>query len=73
MTGSNTERMRPLERLLLWLNVQTRRISGRQLTFVLAIVVGLVSGGVTCIFEWLLGLIKGGLTSWFPKENVGWL
>lgn len=73
MTGSNTERMGQVERLLLWLNVQTRRISGRQLTFVLAIVVGLVSGGVTCIFEWLLGLIKDGLTSWFPKENVGWL
>ncbi len=68
----NTERMSPWERLALWLNVQTRRISTRQLTFILAIVVGLVSGGVTCIFEWLLGLIKGGLTSWFPKEEVGW-
>ncbi|MBO7198021.1 MAG: chloride channel protein [Tidjanibacter sp.] len=61
------------ERLLLWLNLQARRISTRQLTFILAIVVGIVSGGVTCIFEWFLGLIKEGLTSWFPKEEVGWL
>lgn len=73
MDMAHTQRMTRTERLLLWLNVQTRRISGRQLTFVLAIIVGLVSGGVTCIFEWLLGLIKGGLTSWFPKEEVGWL
>ena len=69
----NTGRMSLWERFVLWLNVQTRRISTRQLTFILAIVVGLVSGGVTCIFEWLLGLIKDGLTSWFPKEEVGWL
>lgn len=65
--------MRQSERLLLWLNVQTRRISTRQLTLLLAVIVGLVSGGVTCIFEWLLGLIKESLTSWFPKEEVGWL
>lgn len=65
--------MRQSERLLLWLNVQTRRISTRQLTLLLAVIVGLVSGGVTCIFEWLLGLIKDSLTSWFPKEEVGWL
>lgn len=61
-----------LERGLLWLNVQARRLNTRQLTFILAIIIGLVAGGVTCIFEWLLGLIKGGLTSWFPKEEVGW-
>lgn len=73
MNSASVERMSRVERLLLWINVQTRRISGRQLTFVLAIVIGLVSGGVTCIFEWLLGLVKGGLTSWFPKEEVGWL
>ena len=65
--------MRQSERLLLWLNVQTRRISTRQQTLLLAVIVGLVSGGVTCIFEWLLGLIKESLTSWFPKEEVGWL
>ena len=65
--------MKQSERLLLWLNVQTRRISTRQLTLILAVIVGLVSGGVTCIFEWLLGLIKDSLTSWFPKEEVGWL
>ncbi len=62
-----------LDRGLLWLNVQARRLNTRQLTFILAIIIGLVAGGVTCIFEWLLGLIKGGLTSWFPKEEVGWL
>lgn len=61
-----------LDRGLLWLNVQARRLNTRQLTFILAIIIGLVAGGVTCIFEWLLGLIKGGLTSWFPKEEVGW-
>lgn len=69
---TSTDRMQWSERFLLWLNVQTRRISGRQLTFILAIVVGLASGGMTCIFEWLLGLIKGGLTSWFPKADFGW-
>lgn len=72
MIGTSTNRMTYMERLLLWINVQTRRLSTRQLTFILAIIVGLVAGGVTCIFEWLLGLIKGGLTSWFPKEEVGW-
>ncbi|MBR7129677.1 MAG: chloride channel protein, partial [Tidjanibacter sp.] len=53
--------------------VQTRRISVRQLTFIMAIVIGLVAGGVTCIFEWLLEGIKAGLTSWFPRESTGWL
>ena len=53
--------------------VQTRRISTRQLTFVVAIFIGLVAGGVTCVFEWLLEGIKGGLTSWFPRESAGWL
>ena len=73
MNSINPERMTLPERLLLWLNVQARRLNTRQLTFILAIIIGLVAGGVTCIFEWLLGLIKGGLTSWFPKEEVGWL
>ena len=73
MTGSKTDRMSIIQRVALWLNVQTRRISGRQLTYILAVVVGLASGGVTCIFEWLLELIKHSLTSWFPKEQVGWL
>ena len=73
MGSAYTDRMSFWERLQLWLNVKIRSISGRQLTFILAIIVGLISGGVTCIFEWLLGLIKGGLTSWFPKEEVGWL
>ena len=71
--NTNIDRMSPLQRLALWLNVQTRRISGRQLTYILAVIVGLASGGVTCIFEWLLELIKNSLTSWFPKEQVGWL
>ena len=62
-----------LERAQLWLSVQIRRINIRQLTFILAIVIGLVAGGVTCIFEWLLGLIKHGLTSWFAVEQIGWL
>ncbi|MBP3383499.1 MAG: chloride channel protein [Tidjanibacter sp.] len=62
-----------LERATLWFMVQTRRISTRQLTFVVAIFIGLVAGGVTCIFEWLLEGIKGGLTSWFPRESTGWL
>lgn len=67
-----TNRLTRGQRLALWLNTRLRQVSGRQLTFVLAIIVGLISGGVTCIFEWLLALIKDGLTSWFPKEDVGW-
>lgn len=53
--------------------VITRRLTARQLTFILAIVVGLAAGGMTCVFEWLLEVIKSGLTSWFKVDNVGWL
>ncbi|MBQ5931786.1 MAG: chloride channel protein, partial [Tidjanibacter sp.] len=62
-----------LQRAQLWLSVQSRRINIRQLTFILAIIIGLVAGGVTCLFEWLLELIKHGLTSWFAVEQIGWL
>ena len=68
-----SDRQTLLQRAQLWLSVQSRRINIRQLTFILAIIIGLVAGGVTCIFEWLLELIKHGLTSWFAVEQIGWL
>jgi CIC family chloride channel protein len=50
-----------------------RRLTGKQLMLILAVVVGLLAGVGTYLFELLLHGIKWVLTSWFAVENVGWL
>ncbi len=39
----------------------------------LAVVVGLVAGLATFLFQWLLGGVEHVLTSWFPISSAGWL
>ena len=51
----------------------TRRFSERQLLMILAVIIGLVAGFATYLFEELLHLIKKGLVSWFPEDSAGYL
>ncbi len=48
----------------------THRLSERQLMIVLSIVVGLIAGVGTIVFEALLHGIKTGLTSWFRVDEA---
>jgi CIC family chloride channel protein len=50
-----------------------RRLNDRQMMMVLAVVVGLLAGVGTYLFEMLLGGIKWALTSWFNVETPTWL
>lgn len=56
-----------------YLMLATKRLSDKQLMMVLAVIVGLVAGFGTYIFELLLHFIKAGLVSWFPVNSAGWL
>lgn len=51
----------------------TRRLTDRQVMMILAVVVGLLAGVGTYVFEQLLYGIKWVLTSWFNVENASWL
>ena len=46
------------------------RLSERQMMAVLAVVVGLLAGAGTCIFEALLHGVKTALVSWFPSDEA---
>lgn len=47
----------------------TRRLSNRQIMMVLAVIVGLLAGFGTYVFEAILHGIKSGLTRWFPVDS----
>ena len=51
----------------------TRRLNDRQVMMTLAVVVGLMAGVGTYLFELLLHAIKWALTSWMGVEDVSWL
>ena len=51
----------------------TKRMSDKQLMMLLAIIIGLVAGFGTFIFEELLHTIKNLLVSWFPEKNASFL
>ncbi|WP_295936772.1 chloride channel protein [uncultured Alistipes sp.] len=51
----------------------TRRLSNRQMMMLLAVVVGLLAGLGTYLFELLLYGIKGGLTRWFAVDSASLL
>ncbi len=51
----------------------TRRLNDRQVMMVLAVVVGLLAGVGTYLFDLLLHAIKWALTSWMGVEDVSWL
>ncbi len=48
----------------------TRRMSNRQMMMLLAVVVGVLAGVGTYLFEILLHGIKSGLTRWFPVDSA---
>ena len=48
----------------------TRRLSTRQMLMLLAVIVGLLAGVGTFLFEVLLHAIEQSLTSWFPVDEV---
>ena len=51
----------------------TRRLSNRQMMMLLAVVVGVLAGLGTYLFEILLYAIKTGLTNWFPVDSAHFL
>ena len=51
----------------------TRRLSNRQMMMLLAVVVGVLAGLGTYLFEVLLYAIKNGLTNWFPVDSAHFL
>ena len=48
----------------------TRRLSNRQIMMLLAVVVGILAGLGTYLFEMLLHGIKSGLIRWFPVDSA---
>ena len=51
----------------------TRKLSNRQTMMFLAVLIGLLAGMGTYLFELLLYTIKGGLTRWFPVDSAHFL
>ena len=51
----------------------TRRLYNRQMKMLLAVVVGVLAGVGTYLFEILLYAIKNGLTNWFPVDSAHFL
>lgn len=56
-----------------WFLQLTKRLSERQMMMVLAVVVGMLAGFGTILFELLLHAIKEGLVNWFPVDKVNFL
>ena len=48
----------------------TRRLSNQQIMMLLAVVVGVLAGLGTYLFEMLLHGIKSGLIRWFPVDSA---
>ena len=61
------------ERIYLWFLNQTKRLSNQQIMALLAIIVGVLAGLGTYIFEQLLYGIKWCLTNWFAVEESQFL
>lgn len=57
------------ERIYNFLLRMSRRMSNRQVMIVLSVVVGILAGFATYLFEILLHTIKDGLTSWFHIDE----
>ncbi|MDR2893887.1 MAG: chloride channel protein [Alistipes sp.] len=65
--------MKPIDRPYLRFLRLARRLTDRQMMMVLAVVVGLLAGVGTYLFEQLLHLISSALTSWFNVETESYL
>ncbi|MEG1672642.1 MAG: chloride channel protein [Alistipes sp.] len=64
--------LRP-ERIYTWFLRLTRRLSTNQMLMLLAVVVGVLAGLGTYVFEVLLHTIKSGLINWFPINEEHFL
>ena len=58
------------ERIYTYFLRLTRRLSNQQVLMLLAVVIGVLAGMGTYLFEILLYAIKGALTRWFPVESA---
>ena len=63
-------RRNTLEWIISLLRRLSNRLSERQMIAVLAVVVGLLAGFGTCIFEMLLHWLQTALVSWFPSDET---
>ncbi|MBQ3212624.1 MAG: chloride channel protein [Alistipes sp.] len=63
-------RRNTLEWIISLLRRLSNRLSERQMIAVLAVVVGLLAGFGTCIFEMLLHWLQTALVSWFPSDEA---
>lgn len=61
------------ERISTWFFHLTRRLSTSQMLMVLAVVVGVLAGLGTYVFEMLLAAIKFCLVNWFPVDRAHFL
>ena len=61
------------EKIYRWFLDITKRLSERQILAVLAVVVGLLAGFGTYLFELLLHLIKEALVNWFDNDTFHFL
>ncbi len=57
------------ERIYAFLLRLSGRLSNRQMMILLAVVIGVLAGFATYLFELLLHTIKAGLVSWFPVDE----
>lgn len=62
-----------LERLSHWLLLRLKRLSNRQMLMLLAVVVGVLAGLGTCVFEVLLYAVRSALVTWFPVDHAHFL
>ena len=63
-------RRNALEWFISLLRRLSNRLSERQMMAVLAVIVGLLAGFGTCVFEMLLHWLKAALVSWFPSDEA---
>ncbi|MFI3289200.1 MAG: chloride channel protein [Rikenellaceae bacterium] len=56
------------ERIYNFLLLLSRKLSNRQMMIVLAVIIGIIAGMATYLFEMLLHTIKASLVSWFPID-----
>lgn len=61
------------ERIYRWFLKRTKRLSNRQTLMLLAVVVGVLAGLGTYLFEVMLFGIKEALVNWFPVERAHFL
>ncbi len=57
------------ERIYSWVIKLSRRLNERQMMMVLAVIVGLLAGFATYVFEFLLHFIKEALVNWRPSDE----